>query len=702
MKKLFTKIVAFFDNRSLILSLITIAVGIIYVGQLVNLQIVNGKEYREQSEKKMLRNETIEAPRGEIYDRNGVILAENKLSFDLEIFKVKIDEATQNDIISKIIDILDSNSDKINSTFPISEDLKSFDFVSQDDEKKFKTSNGLDQNATLDSTIDYFINRYNLKNYDRTKAIKIIQIKYQANADSYSLFNPSVIAKNISQKSVAEIEEAKGELLGVKTISVPMRYYPYGELAAQTIGYVSKISSDEYSKLKEQNYSYNSIIGKAGIEQTFEKYLKGTDGVNRVEVDSQGTVNSETVTQQPVSGNNITLTIDYRLQQVAEDSLKNTINAIATGGSNIWQKYPDANAGAVVVLDTVTGEVLASASYPSYDPNKFVNGISTSDWNAIANNPLHPMVNRVISGIYSPGSTFKMLVALAGLTTGVITTTEQILDKGIYPYAHHPKCWIFEERGTTHGLVDVAKAIKVSCNYFFYEVGRRLGIDKIVEYAKMFGLGQKTGIEVSNEATGSISGDGVDPKDWNLGLTLSSAIGQAGNSYTPIQLANYISAFANGGNLNKVTLIKNVADSSQKEISQDEINNYVKSYTGVDFQPKKLNVNETYVDAIKQGMLSVTSDVGGTSYIVFKNSDIQVAGKTGTAQRTEGSNDGIFVGFAPYDNPRIAVFAVIEHGGEGTYVANVVKPIMEEYFNIVKQDQNSDKTQNISKKNVEY
>lgn len=451
---------------------------------------------------------------------------------------------------------------------------------------------------------------------------------------------------------------------------------------------------------KTCGYTQNSNIGKMGIEQSFEKYLKGTDGVNRVEVDSYGTVSSENVATKSVTGQNVTLTIDYRLQKVAEDSLVKVINEIKVGTPTM-QKHEDACAGSVVVLDTVTGEVLAMVSYPSFDLNSFVDGINYKDWNALNNSVLRPMFNRSISGLYSPGSTYKMLVGLAGLADGKITTTEKINDPGIYPYGHNPKCWIYEMYGLTHGFVNLSEAIKVSCNCFFYEVGRRIGISEIVSYAKLFGLGEKTGIEVGGEVKGQIAGDNF-KGDWYLGDTLSAAIGQSYNSYTPIQLANYISTIANGGTLNKLTVIKSVEDNEKNSIGLDELNKYTTGFTGVNFQSKNLNLQPEYINAIKVGMSNVTSDRGGTAYNTFKNLGIEVAGKTGTAEVTSGSANGIFVGFAPYDKPKIAIIAVIEHGGEGTYTANVVRPIMDEYFKIDKEDKLNEKKQNVVENGIKF
>lgn len=689
--------------------IVVIVISVIFIATLFNLQIVNGENYREQSEKRMLRTKNITAPRGEIYDRNGVILATNKLSYDVELYKVRVSTKEQNDGILRLVEILNENSDKVYSTFPVNDDLNGFNFENDEEEQKWKKEMKLDSTLTFDQVIDKYIEKYELQDYsdNRLNQIKMIEIKYEANLNGYSLFNSATIAKDISQKSVAKIGEEKYKIYGISIVSVPKRYYPNGNLLSHTIGYVSKISSTEYEKKKEQGYNVNSVIGKAGIEQSFEKYLRGNDGVIKEETDTLGNVSSQTETTEAKSGDNVTLTIDYRLQKVAEESLLNTINGLQNG-TLVGKKFSDANAGAVVVLDVDSGEVLASASYPTYDINSLIGGISLKDWNALQNNSLHPMLNRVVSGIYSPGSTFKMLVGMAGLMNGKITVDEKYYDPGIYPYGYHPKCWLYTDRHMTHGWINIEGAIKGSCNCYFYEVGRRIGISEIVKYAKLFGLGQKTGIELSGEAAGTIAGADDKSEDglkspWYLGDTLSAAIGQSGSSYTPIQLANYIATIANGGKLNKVSLIKSV-DNEVAGTSESlaDINKYTSEYTGVNFEEKDLNINSEYIDAIKKGMLSVTSETGGTSYIVFKNSDIQVAGKTGTAQVPNGNNNGIFVGFAPYDNPKIAVVAVIEHGGEGTYTANVVKPIMEEYFNIDKESKQNEKAQNVSNQDIKF
>ena len=412
MKKIINKIINIFSQREIILSILTFTIGIIYICNLFNIQILNGKTYRERSEKRLVRNINVTASRGEIYDRNGVVLATNKLSFDCVIYNIKVTAKEQNDGILKFINILELNKDKIYSSFPINDQSDNFNFLNKEEELKWKKEMNIKVDLDFNQTIDYYIGKYKLIEYNKIDSIKIIKIKYEASLMGYSLFKCAVIAKDISKESLAKIEEEKYLLFGIDTQSVPRRYYPETTLAAHTIGYVSRINSDDYTRLKSLGYSQNSVIGKMGVEQSFEKYLKGVDGVTRNYVDTLGVDSSETVITKPITGNSVTLTLDYRLQKVAEDALVKTINDIKNGTASM-KKHEDASSGSVVVLDVNSGEVLASVSYPSFDINSFVSGIDYKTWNDLTNSSLRPLFNRSISGTYSPGSTYKMLIGLA-------------------------------------------------------------------------------------------------------------------------------------------------------------------------------------------------------------------------------------------------------------------------------------------------
>lgn len=694
----FDKIKEILDNREGILMFLVILLAVIFGAKLVEIQIFKGKEYRENSSKKMLRTVQVEAPRGEIYDRNGILLASSKLGFDIQLYKTKLENSELNDIILKVINIVEKNGDSIDITIPVQNDQ--FEFSSNKDKNTFFTTYKLDENTSVKECLEKIYTKYELEKYSELEKYKIAQVRYSIAKEGYSLFKPVNIAKNISYNSVLMVEEIKQDLKGTEIRVYPKRYYPNGTLGAHFLGYVSSINGEDYQDLKDKGYGYDSVIGKMGIEETMEPYLKGTDGIKRVEVDSMGIANSEYTHKEPVSGKNVTLTIDWNLQKVAEESLEKVIKEINVG-TNGFQQSTGADSGAVVAIDVTSGEVLAIASYPTFDPNEFIGGIKSADWKVLNTNPAMPMFNRAISGMYSPGSTYKMLVGVAGLETGTITVDEQIEDKGIYPFGYNPTCWIYSSKHMTHGLVDISKAIKVSCNYFFYDVGRRTGIEKLVEYSKKFGLGEKTGIELSGESKGKIAGDNPGVK-WYLGDTLSAAIGQSYNSYTPIELVNYISTLSNGGNLNKISMVKSVENNNGEKENEFDLLEYIKGYTGVDFKPSKVEIKKENIDAITEGMKSVTSEQGGTSYITFKNSEIEVAGKTGTAQVSSGKENGIFVGFAPIGNPKIAVVAIVEHAGSGVYTASVVKPIMDEYFNISKKSTMIETPKELKDTNIEY
>ena len=701
LKSKLEKIMEILENRELVLSFILCIIALVFLIQLFNLQVINGVSYREQAENKIVRTESIAASRGEIYDRNGVLLATNRLTYDVEIYRTKVGIENTNEAIKKLVDIIERNGDKIYSTFPCnaSGDNFSEEYLNNTElRNSFLKSIKLDENATYQDVLNYYSKKYAVEDYDFRDKINVIKVKYEANLNGYSLFNGVVISKDISKNSVAQIEELKSELYGVNIISVPQRYYVSDNFACHIIGYVSKINTDEYNNSKDEGYTINSMIGKSGIEESMEKYLKGVDGVKKVVTDSLGNVSSEQIITEASSGKDVTLTIDYRIQNVVENALKNTLWNLQTGGYGKEPIY-EAQSGSCVVLDVETGEVLAIASYPEYNINSFVDGISSSEWNSLISDAQKPMFNRAISGTYSPGSTYKMLMGIAGLESGGIYVDEYYTDPGEYPYAYKPKCWIYTAHQITHGAINLAGALKGSCNCYFYEVGRRIGIANIVEWAKNFGLGSKTGIELSGEAKGNIAGDGVN--EWSLGDTLSASIGQNTNLFTPIQLANYISTIANGGTLNKVSLIKNVGDDINS-VPLSELANYTRDFTGVDFQSRNLDIDSSYINAIKEGMYAVTTENGGTAADIFADSRVEVAGKTGTAQVASGANNAIFVGFAPYNNPKIAVVAIVEHGGEGYYLANMVKEITNEYFDIYNFDGQKQKMQEVVNVGVDF
>ena len=342
-------------------------------------------------------------------------------------------------------------------------------------------------------------------------------------------------------------------------------------------------------------------------------------------------------------------------------------------------------------MNVKTGEILAMVSYPGYNPSDFVGGISTENWNKYINDESKPLVNKAIQASYSPGSIYKMVTAIAGLESGVINKQTRINDTGVYTkyerYGTRMNCWYYTDYHRGHGWLDVIGAIEKSCNYFFYETADRMGIDTLAKYAKYFGLGGKTGVELPSEANGSVASPEtkaqLHPNDpsWYAADTLQAAIGQNDNSFSPVQMARYISMLSNGGNRIEPTIVKTIRNSDGSEVSKDEIESFVNQKLGIQEEEiEEMDINQEYLDAVLAGMESVTQDSSGTAYVRFKDFDISVGGKTGSAEAAGDKVNAWFVGFAPFENPEIAIVVIVENGGHGNYTAEVVRDIMEEYF----------------------
>lgn len=669
-------------------------IGIILLVQLFNLQIVKGQEYRKQSNTRLTRETTIKAARGNICDRNGNKLVSTKMEFNLELYKTKIDNKTLNQTILDMINILDKNEDTYIDNLPIK--VEPFDFIGSDETiQSWKKTNKMQEDLSAEECFYKLKQKYEIIQENVQDARKIMGVRYEISSKGYSSTKTVELAKNISRTSMLEISEQNSNFPGINIITVPTVAYNSGTLASHILGTVGKITQPELEE--KTNYDINDIIGKTGIQYVFEEYLRGKDGIKQIDMAVDGTVTDEYTEKEAVSGSDVILTIDANLQKVAEEALKDDIKKIASGG---FAEKSNANAGAVVVMNIKSGEVLALASYPDYEPQLFVKGISTEKYNEYVNSTEKPLFNRAISGAYAPGSTFKMVTAIAGLETNKITPTEKINDIGVYPRGHHPVCWYYTSFHSGHGYLNVSEAIKHSCNYFFYELGYRMGIDTLSKYASYFGLGRKTGIELQGEAVGDLATrEKVEKqnKEWYLADTLSAAIGQSYNNFTPVQMTKYISMLVNGGNPIDVSIVKNIININGQEVSKQEINEFVNKKLNLqDEKVENLNMKKENIKAVLEGMRGVTSESGGTAYSTFKNFEIEVGGKTGSAQTGNGTN-GWFVGFAPFDDPEIAVVVLVENGGHGGYTAEVAKKIIAEYFgmNAKKVDENMSASSNI-------
>ena len=682
------------DNRSSnlrynIITILVYIVGIVLIVQLFNLQIVNGKEYRETSNTRLSRETVVKAARGSIKDRTGNLLVTTKMGFNVDLYKTKIDTATLNKTILNTIRILESNKDKYINNLPIK--VNPFEFENQDEEtqKKWKKGNDINENATAEECFYSLKKEYKIEQEDIEEAYKIMIVRYEIARNGYSSIRPVTIAKDVSRASAVKLGEQSIYFPGISATTEPLVSYPSGSLASHILGYVGNITQAELDG-REDTYGINDVIGKVGIQYVFEEYLRGQNGIKQLDMSVDGNITDEYITKEAVAGSDVILTIDANLQATTEKALANNIKKIASGG---FSKTSEAKAGAAVVMNVKTGEILAMASYPDYEPELFVNGISQKKLDEY--NKGDNIFNRAISGVYAPGSTFKMITAIAGLETGAITPTEKINDVGVYKKAHEPACWIWNSYGMTHGWLNVTDAIIHSCNYFFYEVGYRVTIDNIAKYAKYYGLGQKTNVELPMEESGVVAtrdkakerGD-----EWQIGETLSAAIGQSYNSYTPIQMAKYISMLANGGKPIDVSIVKSVIDVNGNQISKEEITKFVNAKLGLEKQEKEdLNIKKENLEAILKGMKGVTSEEGGTAYSTFADFNIELGGKTGSAQTdVNGKVNGWFVGFAPYDEPEVAVVVLVENAGSGSYTAEVARDILQEYFgmNMEKVEEN--------------
>ena len=642
------------------------------LSRLVDMQLVRGEYYSEQSRQKLVKTSTISAPRGEILDRNGKALVKNKTGFSVEIHYVKNQsDSERNLVIARLYNEISKAGQKIYDSFPLSADGKSF-AVGEGEVKEWKKGRDFDENITADGVMEHYTKLYGVESfYTPHQKRAIVGVRYEMERTAFSSNNPYLLANDVPQSVLTTIKE-KNDMFGGVVVSVlPVREYTMGTTMAHILGRVGKIYKEEYEALEGDNYSLNDVIGKKGIEKYFEKYLRGQDGVSGIEQSIDGRRVKIVESVAPVSGNNVLLTIDANLQRVAESALEKGIERV----KELSEYEPenageDAASGALAAIDVNTGEILALASFPSFNPATF-----NDDYNALSRDKNLPMFNRAIGGAYEPGSTFKMVTALAALEEGIVKPNDFIEDVGIYKHYkdYRPACWIYRSKNETHGYQNVTQALENSCNYYFYDVGRRTGIESINKYAIAMGLGESTGIELENEENrGRLTSPEEREKNgqtWNPGDVLQVAIGQSDNMFTPLQMANYIATLANGGTRYTAHLVKNIRNPRTGEMVYE---------AGAEAL-SKIDISAENLKAVLGGMKNVTEL--GTASDVFEDFNVAVGGKTGTAEVSDGSDNAIFVGFAPFDQPQIAVCAVIEHGAHGANAGYVVREVLDEYFN---------------------
>ena len=647
-------------------------IGIVLLMRLFDLQIINGQKYREESNTRLTRETTLKAARGSILASGGEKLVSTTIQHNVEIYKTKISTEALNSTLLLFAQTLEENSDSYIDDFPIA--VNPYSFKEGTNAETWKKSNKIDSNMSEEDIFNKYKNKYQVTEENVENARKIITLRYEIELVGYSNTKAVTLAKNISASSFAKLNEMSTNFPGISTVDEPVVSYPYEEEASHILGYVSPVTSDDLSK--NNSYDQNEVIGRTGIEQAFEKYLRGTDGIKQVDISVDGQITNEYISKNAESGSDIVLTLDADLQKKTEESLANTIQTLQSTTESGYEKPTE---GAAVVINVKTGEIIAMASYPNYNPSLFIGGISSSNWNNYLNDSRHVLVNKAIADQSAPGSTFKMVTAIAGIQSGAIDTQTKINDTGRYTFYkdYQPYCW----KRSGHGWLNVTQAIERSCNYFFYETGRRAGIDAIDEVANSFGLGQKTGIELPGEISGILASPQTE-KEWTGGKTIQAAIGQLNNAFTPLQMAKYTAMIANGGKNLDVTIIKSIKNSDGTEVSRNELDTFISQTLNKNTNSgSDLTISDENLNAIKEGMKGVTSDDAGTAHTAFANFNIEVGGKTGSASTGKGSNaNAWFVGFAPFDDPEIAVAVYVKNGQHGSNTAPIARDIFAQYL----------------------
>lgn len=655
MKKEFNRIARYTSLLSLFL-----IVMLVYIVMLAKIQMEGAKNPSENDEVAYTRTVTVSGLRGEIYDRNGKLLVGNNTSYDLLLEYGAIPDTSEelNTSILKILDALDktNSTDRLSNTEYIF--IGTYPDISYtslnnkdiyDDFIKILDKNKLEHSIEAKELVEYFVSKYKLspKLYSNEEITSLLQIRYAMERIEFGVYNPLVFAEDISIELVSYIEEANIDGVTFKVSSE--RKYEYPGYASHILGRLGKIQAENAEYYSELGYPMDSYVGTSGCELAFEQYLRGQDGTMEISYDADGNIISKKFIKEPISGNDVYLTIDIELQITAEDALKKTVDAL---------DYSDS--GALVALDANDGGILVSASYPSYDISQFS---SKEYYNSLLNDPAKPLLDRALLGEYAPGSIFKIGSALASLELGEISSTTRLNCSGTYPHLHQPTCL------GVHGNINVINAIGVSCNCFFYEIGMRMGIDSITPYTTKLGLGVSTGIELP-ERTGLVAGTPSKGEAWTQSEDLSAVIGQSDHTYTPLQLAVFMSSVANVGDRYSAHLLHSV----KKFYTEETVYEYPPIILD------SIDISENTYSTLVSGMRNViTSSSNLTNY--FSGVDVIVGGKTGTAQKNGMKDFALFAGVAPLDDPKIVSACVLEQGVNGANAAIPMAKVFEKYFN---------------------
>lgn len=655
--------------------IIVIAFFAVFVARLVDWQLVNGREYSELAARSTSYTVETAATRGEILDKNGEGLVVNTTHYKVVLDKLYLDEDKRNETILRLIDILGKTGDKWEDTLPIEVSASgeySYKKGRDDDIGTMLSIELLDlpSDTTAEACIEQFAKRYEIDGqYSKAELRNLISVRYNMEICGFSNSTPYDFAKDISENAVSAVSENTQGVSGVEVQTYLIRGAKDADLAPHLLGALGSITEEEYKELSKQDdtYTQNDRVGKFGIELACESYLKGTAGAKIIRRNSDGAIVDTVETIDAKPGDTVYLTIDSELQKTAVKSLETNVKAAKALGEANAEAYgktgfgEDCETGAVVMLDVSDFSVLAAASCPTYDLNKYS---QYGDYYIkLEEDENSPMYNRAFVGSFACGSVFKPCVALAALEEGVIDADKEIFCSQYYDYypTNIVECMHY------HGDLNVTGALTQSCNYFFAETGRLLGIDTMYLYAERFGLGEYTGVEVE-ESKGFLAGR--DSTSWVPGNTVQAAIGQSDNAFTPLQLATYAATIANNGTRLKTHLI-------------DKITNYERTKTIADFSTTEVveecGISEENMKLVQNGMLSVSTDEDGTAYSMFGDYKVKVAAKTGTAENS-GSDHTTFICYAPYEKPEVAIAVVIEHGAKGQFSMQVAKDLLDTYF----------------------
>ena len=638
-----------------VLSVLLTLILIFYTARIYYIQVMNADKYSSAAKgSATTRVSVLKASRGEILDRYGRQIAVNRDGYNIVFNKAYV-KNNLNDVILSLTKLMENSGCEYIDKLPLSKTAP-FGFTEDSTDKLLKTLD-LAHFATSEDCFKRLIERYELENYKPAEQRAIMAARYGMDISDFSLAYPYTFAEDISTELMRKISEQGLFLDGVSVDVVPFRKYTDTSLAVNLIGTVGPIYEEDWEKYKKKGYSFNDKVGKSGIELWAEKYLHGKDGEVTYYIDSNGNIIDSRVTKQPVSGKTIVLTLDSTIQSKAQKLLYNDVRGLqASGGTAV--------AGSAVVIDIHNGGVVCAANYPTYD-----SATLSENYNQLLEDKSKPLTNRAFQGVYPIGSTIKPIVATAALETGKYNIGGTVFCSQVYDYFddYKPKCMHY------HGSMNLTTALAKSCNYFFFDLGRRVGATTLTDYFKQFGLGVKTGVEVDDSA-----GILVNPaSDGVGGDTLQISIGQL-NAFTPLQLANYVATFANGGTHYRATLVNKIVSYDLKEV-YDECKPEVVN---------KISIKDENIKAIKEGMLSVTVD--GTGRAALGDYPIKVGGKTGTSQTNSGADHSAFIVFAPFDNPKYAISVILEHGHSTAVSGDIVKNMLDYCF--FSEDNASDDT----------